>query len=526
MERPGTHTDRQAYPQLSGDLFEAIQSAATFDDSKTSVDGIPTSDPETIRQDFAESEDIDLRSFVESHFHLPDQEPPRIEDPSEKSMIEHIDGLWDYLARPADEVQEYSTRIPLPKRYVQPGNRFREIYYWDSYFTAVGLAAAGRDELLEEMAENFAALVDRYGFVPNGNRSYYLGRSQPPVFCRYAKLLAAKKGLEAGLDYLPQLRKEHEYWLSGTEDLGPETPTARRVVRLEDDLIANRYWDDRQGPRPESFREDRELANTATDIDPEPLYRHIRASAESGWDFSSRWQATPGDMTTLRTTDLVPVDLNALLYDLESTLADWCRETGEVDRVDHYDRLAASRQRVLTEYCWDDDAGFFFDYDAVRGEQTDRWTLAAVVPLFVEAATDDQAADVAETLRERFLVSGGLVTTLTESEQQWDWPQGWAPLQFMAVVGLRNYGYHGLAREIAERWLGLNRKVYEESGAMLEKYDVVAGQEADNVGEYDVQVGFGWTNGVALAFHQTFEGVTAGPLPGEVEPADETDGRS
>ncbi|MFC7019414.1 MULTISPECIES: alpha,alpha-trehalase TreF [Haloarcula] len=514
MTRPGTHTDGSAYPQLSGPLFEAVQRSSTFADSKTFVDSVPTTAPETIRERFAAAEDLDLGPFVAEHFDIPDRDPPTLETPTDTSMLAHIDDLWSFLDSPADDGRAHSTLLPLPRPYVRPGNRFREIYYWDTYFTAVGLAADGQTQRVRDMADNFAALVDRYGFVPNGNRCYYLGRSQPPVFCQYVKLLVEAEGTDAGLEYLPQLRREHEYWLSGTDALGPETPAHRRVVRLDDGVVANRYWDDHAGPRPESYREDVELAERVAPDRRESLSRDVRAAAESGWDFSSRWQADPGEMTSLRTTDLVPVDLNALLYDLEATLADWCRRTGDVAAADRYECLAGRRHHVLAEYCWDETAGFFLDYDFAAGERTDRRTLAAVVPLFVEVATDEQAAAVAATLREEFLQSGGLVTTLTETHQQWDWPQGWAPLQYMAVVGLCQYGYDDLAREIADRWLDLNRRVYWESGAMLEKYDVVAGRAAADVGEYDVQVGFGWTNGVALALSRTFEGSDETPLPG------------
>lgn len=518
MVESGTHTDRSAYPQLSGPLFEAVQRASTFDDSKTFVDSVPTTAPATIRERFEAASDPDLAAFVDAHFDLPDRDPPTHETPTQ-SMLEHIDDLWTFLGEPADDGHPHSTRLPLPRPYVKPGNRFREIYYWDTYFTAVGLAADGRHQRVRDMAENFAALVDRYGFVPNGNRHYYLGRSQPPVFVQYLDLLVDQDGLDAGLEYLPQLRREHDYWMAGSEALGPETPADRHVVALDDGLVANRYWDHRTGPRPESFHEDVELGERLPESERDALYRHVRAAAESGWDFSSRWQAEPGEMTSLRTTDLVPVDLNAFLYDLERRLAEWTQEVGDDGAAERYERLAARRRRVVAEYCWDPEREFFFDYDAAAGERTERWTLGAVVPLFVEAATDDQAAAVAETLRESFLQTGGLVTTLTETDQQWDWPQGWAPLQYMAVVGLRQYGFDDLAREIADRWLDLNRRVYWESGAMLEKYDVVAGREASDVGEYDVQVGFGWTNGVALALQRAFEGGEERRLPGQTRAA-------
>jgi alpha,alpha-trehalase len=183
----------------------------------------------------------------------------------------------------------HSSLLPLPHPYVVPGGRFREVYYWDSYFTMLGLEADGRHELVRDVVENFAFEIDCYGHVPTGNRSYYPSRSQPPFFSLMVDLVARREGDKSYVNYLPQLKAECDYWMDGFAALAPNQGY-RRVVRLADGTLLNRYWDDRPEPRDESYREDVK-AGSERRADPAGVYRSLRAGAESGWDFSSRWLA-------------------------------------------------------------------------------------------------------------------------------------------------------------------------------------------------------------------------------------------
>ena len=181
----------------------------------------------------------------------------------------------------------YSSLLPLPRPYVVPGGRFREIYYWDSYFTMLGLEESGRQDLVDDMVRDFAYLIDTYGHVPNGTRTYYLSRSQPPFFFEMVGLLSATIRRRVLRAICRSSRREYAFWMQGAEGCAPGAPTARR--RAARRSILNRYWDDRDTPRDESYREDIELAHAAAPG--AQVYRDIRAAAESGWDFSSRWFA-------------------------------------------------------------------------------------------------------------------------------------------------------------------------------------------------------------------------------------------
>ena len=496
--------DYTDFPQISGELFRTVQRRDLYDDDKRFVDAEPRVSPDLVFERYLSGRDrpdFDLESFVEAHFRLPEPVAASPDLAASRSMEDHVSSLWGTLTRTFEDAGPAgSTLVPLPNPHVVPGGRFREMYYWDSYFTAEGLAAADRTDLIAGMVGNIASLLDRFGFVPLGNRAYYDSRSQVPLFYRMLRVLERAEGFDAVAPHVEALATEHEFWMDGADRVAEADGSAahRRVVGLADGPVLNRYWDDRARPRPESYHEDRRLAERVPVDDRPELFRDVRAACESGWDFSSRWLAGD-DLTTIRTTELVPVDLNAVLFGMESALAEWLPRVGRSEAGERYADLAADRREAINRYCWDADAGLYVDHSWVDDRRSDRLTLAGVAPLFTGAATDDRAAAVADRLRRDFLRPGGLVTTLEATGEQWDAPSGWAPLHWMAVTGLRRYGHDDLADEIASRWVDLARSSFEETGRMAEKYDVRTEGETADLGEYDPQYGFGWTNGVVTA---------------------------
>lgn len=488
-----------------GPLFADVQTARVFDDSKTFVDARALRPPAGIAARYATARaaaDFDLRAFVAEHFAPPEPVGAGFRADTTRSMEAHIDALWPALTRQPDRADARTTLIPLPHAYVVPGGRFREVYYWDSYFTMHGLLRSGRSELVRSMLDNFAHLVRTVGHVPNGNRTYYLSRSQPPYLAAMVGLYATATDTARALRYLDALEAEHAFWMDGAERLAPGT-AHRRVVRLRDGSLLNRYWDDRATPRPESFREDFALGESLPAERRDAFYRDVRAAAESGWDFSSRWMRDPSDLRSLETTALVPVDLNSLLFHSERTIAAlraFRGRPGDAEVAARFARAAEGRRAALLAASYDPASGFFYDVRWRTGERvTDRPTLAAAAPLYFGLATPEQGRAVAARLEREFLHPGGFVTTLVTSGQQWDAPNGWPPLQWLATQGVRRYGRADLASAARERWLALNRRTYRATGRMMEKYDVLDLARPAGGGEYPTQDGFGWTNGVALA---------------------------
>jgi alpha,alpha-trehalase len=298
--------------------------------------------------------------------------------------------------------------------------------------------------------------------------------------------------------YLPQLRQEYDFWMGGIEGLKAEGEASRHAVKVGDGFL-NRYWDDKDTPRPESYAEDQEHALQSGRNAPE-LYREIRAACESGWDFSSRWLEDPQDLGSICTTSILPVDLNSLLYKLEESLSSIYRSTGDNEQAGIFEARAEYRKEMLRTLFFDSKCGRFVDINVDGLKPTAVPSLATAFPLYLGVCSSSQAAAVRSSLRDDFLAPGGWRTTLVKSGQQWDRPNGWAPLQWVTFQGLVNNGFADDARLGAARWVENNLETYARTGRLLEKYDVDNVGAMASGGEYSVQDGFGWTNAVLLKF--------------------------
>ncbi|NDJ57935.1 alpha,alpha-trehalase TreA [Enterobacteriaceae bacterium 4M9] len=483
---------------LLGPLFDAVQRAKLYPDQKTFADAVPKSDPLMILADYRMQRDqsgFDLRHFVELNFTVPGENEKYV-PPAGQSLREHIDSLWPVLTRTTERAGEWDSLLSLPKPYVVPGGRFREVYYWDSYFTMLGLAESNHWDKVQDMVENFAWEIDNWGHIPNGNRSYYLSRSQPPFFALMVELLASH---DAGAlkQYLPQLKKEYAYWMAGSDGLKNGDASAR-VVKLRDGSVLNRYWDERDVPRPESWLDDITTAKNNPERPATDIYRDLRAAAASGWDFSSRWMDDPQKLGTIRTTSIVPVDLNALMYQLEQMLASASRDAGDDSEAQRYAALATQRQKAIEAHLWNSKNGWYADYDLKTHAVRSPLTAAAMFPLYLKLASPERATKTAAAVRSQLLKPGGIATTNVKTGQQWDAPNGWAPLQWVTVVGLQNYGKQDEALEVVWRFLSNVQHTYNSEQKLVEKYDVSSTGTGGGGGEYPLQDGFGWTNGVTL----------------------------
>lgn len=488
-----------------GELFKEVQLKAIFSDSKIFADASPKGKVEDVMKRYEEEKakpNFNLKRFAMENFTFTTPNSKYVSK-AELSPQEHVNELWSVLTRRTKESS--GTLIPLVKSYLVQSGAASETYYWDNYFIMLGLQAAGKDTLMANTVLNFAQLIQDYGHVPTGNRSYYFSRSQPPFFASMVKMLAETKGYEDKLiKTLPQIQKEYQYWMGidkGSDDAQKQNEARkkgekayRKVVFIGKNDMLNRYFDDNDTPRPEAYREDILFASKISGRKANQVYRDLRSGIESGWNFSSRWLRDGQNMSTIHTTDILPVDLNAILYDLELKLASIYEANNQTEYAQSMKQLANKRKVVFDKYFWNESAGFYFDYDFMAGKQTDVYSLAAVYPLFFKLASQAQAEKVAKVLESQFLKEGGLMTTLNQTSQQWDGANGFAPLQYLAIQGLRNYGFNDLANRIKQNWVANNLKVYKATGKMLDKYNV----SGLSGGDYPRQDGYGWTNGVLL----------------------------
>ncbi|MBK4765192.1 MAG: alpha,alpha-trehalase TreA [Pantoea sp. Brub] len=485
---------------LLNSLYDLVQKKQIFTDQKTFADAVPKYKPSYILKIWKakrKKRNFNLKSFIKKYFIIPEVNSIEYITPNKQNLRQHIESLWPILTKSTQVLGKYDSIISLPKPYVVPGGRFREIYYWDSYFTMLGLSEGGHWDNIHNMIDNFAFLIKKYGYIPNGNRSYYLSRSQPPFFSLMINLLANHEGDKIYIKYLPYLQQEYDYWMKDSEKLKKEH-AIKRVIKLKDGTILNRYWDSRNVPRTESWLEDINTAKNLNRKSKNILYRELRTGAASGWDFSSRWLKDRNNLKTINITELAPIDLNSLMFYLETTLTKAYRLSANLVLAKKFEQLAQKRKLAINTYLWDSNNKWYADYNWKNKKNNLQITAATLFPLYLQIASNEQAISTAKSVEINLLKSGGLVTTTINSGQQWDAPNGWAPMQWIAIVGLENYNQNKLASLISLRFLKNVQNVYDKKHKIVEKYIVDGNLGIGNGGEYPLQDGFGWTNGVVL----------------------------
>ncbi|XP_038065290.1 trehalase-like [Patiria miniata] len=511
-----------------GPLLEAAQDAYVYNDSKTFVDLHMKHDPDVILDAFGNlSDPLDrdvMKSFVEANFDGPateftdwtptDWNPSpamfeKINDEKLRAWASDLNDLWKELGRQIkDDVRDNADRYSLMyvnQPFVVPGGRFREFYYWDSYWIIKGLLLSEMTDTVKGMLSNFVSMVDTLGFVPNGNRVYYQRRSQPPFL-----IPAVNEYLKATNDFafvqsiLPSLQKEYEFWMTNRTVVVTK-PQAGSVSHT-----LNRYNVFMGKPRPESYREDVETASELSQAEAAELYSNLASAAESGWDFSSRWFGEQGTLRSIRTKEIVPVDLNSILCLNEKLMADFYERAGDTSKAAEFRTAHQARRAAIRDIFWSDTSGAWLDYDLKSSANNNQFYLSCVVPMWAGCYGGDEGGEeeteraVMNYLKAEGVLDfpGGVPTSLKQNTgQQWDYPNAWPPLQHMLIEALANSRLDEakqLAFDLAQKWTLTNFLAYEEKKVMYEKYDVTNQGVPGHGGEYGVQAGFGWTNGVIL----------------------------
>jgi len=430
----------------------------------------------------------------------------------------------------------------LEHPYVVPGGQFNEMYGWDSYFIVRGLLRDGRRDLARGIVENFFYEIQHYGGVLNANRTYYLGRSQPPFLSSMilAVYQAAKAAGEENLDWL---KRAYGFAVSDYQQWN-------RAPHLAGDTQLSRYFDEGDGPVPEIMGDPahyyREVAHylivhqgedspflvpinaqhlatpdtgpifeislcdptsaqaettAAASCQPpdrfalsQDFYKGDRSMRESGFDVTFRFGPFGAE-----TQHYAPVGLNSLLYKTEKDLEEMCLLLGRKDEAKRWEEKSQARRARITKYLWDEKRGMFFDYNFETHKRSTYDYATTFYPLWAGLASREQARAVAANVK-LFEQPGGIVTSRNNSGAQWDYPYGWAPIQLLAVEGLRRYGFTADADRISEEFLSMLLENFRRDRTLREKYNVVtrSAETEIEVGYTRNMIGFGWTNGVAL----------------------------
>jgi alpha,alpha-trehalase len=419
----------------------------------------------------------------------------------------------------------------LPHPYVVPGGRFNEMYGWDSYFIQVGLLRDGELELAKNLVDNFLYQIEHYGKILNANRTYFLTRSQPPFLTQMILGIYRKTLDRAWLEStVPAIEKYYSFWTSGPH-LMAETGLSR-------------YFDFGEGPAPEVISDERDAqgrthydrvkeyyrTHEIKDYDlsryydkqndqlTDLFYKGDRSMRESGFDPSNRFGAFSVDIIHYN-----PVCLNSLLYLMETEAAEMMRILGRSSESSKWLNRATARARRINRLMWDGKDGLYYDYNFASRQRRRYPFVTTFYPLWAGIATRAQAARIVSNLR-LFERPGGLLTSTNVSGSQWDAPFGWAPMQMIAVKGLRKYGYNKEADRVAANFISMILRDFLEHNTIVEKYEVE--QRTSQLGSgikfgYEAnQIGFGWTNAAFVEMYSELpeRGKQAVLNPGWIKP--------
>ena len=514
----------------TGPLLHAVQTGGVFSDCKTFVDMPLLFSVEQTLKDFADSsakQGFNITAFVRDHFDPPGSEvvtaspidyvtnPPAFDsivDQKLKSFAQDVNAIWPQLFR-RHNVSKYCgqmcvSSILVNNTFVVPGGRFREFYYWDSYWIVRGLLVSGMVNSTRDILLNFLSIVDEYGFMPNGGRVYYGDRSQPPLLTQMVKkYVDATADIDLLLYALPILDREHAFWMR-----------THSVDDYNASHVLSRYNVDTSAPRPESYREDLATQQQSRRGDND-IFSNLAAGAETGWDYSSRFLENAINLTTIDSTDIAPVDLNAIMLMNEETMRFWYQGGPGYEVLRNaskrleYDLYCSLRSEAMMFHLRDPTAAFgagFHDKNMNRGELLKRsWYPSTALPLLTTQVLDRLDLTTIKMIADGIVGgTGGVPTSQLTTGQQWDMPNAWAPLQMFMIEVLQVVSqtveraekarYEAKALSLAQAWIDTTYCGFKNYKMMFEKYDVHAPGQPGGGGEYVVQAGFGWTNGVVL----------------------------
>jgi len=418
-----------------------------------------------------------------------------INDYNLRKFAHSIHRIWKDLVREHRPIGKDSTFLPLPYPFVVPGGRFREFYYWDTFWIVEGLLVSGLVHTAKNVIRNLLYMVEKFGFVPNGTRTYFLNRSQPPMLTQMiVSYFDRTNDMEFLKQALPILDLEYKFWLE-QRSVDITHPTSGEKHNLAIYSVVTDI------PRPESWLEDIELTEHLSDEGKKNLFHQIASACETGWDFSSRWFADRTQMSTIQTSNVVPVDLNAILYKNEKNIAELYKLVGNKQKHDYYTNQAQARRAAIDAFMYNPEDGVWHDWDLKTHKQETEFYASAYVPLWAELYHGKNIGLMLQHMKKHGILSfaGGIPTTLRKIQQQWDFPNAWAPIQWFVVKGLQNIKANNQAYELARKWITSNYCGWVAKNSMFEKYNASRLGVPGGGGEYVVQEGFGWTNGVILS---------------------------
>lgn len=429
-----------------------------------------------------------------------------------QDCLEYIDSYWDKITHKPEQRKINKHFVDIPHTYISPNvswvGKSSYMFYWDTFFMFRGLIGTKREWILKEMVDNFIYIFNKYGVIPNFNAPVSMGRSQPPFLS--SMILDTYNGY-----YFPFKRKGKVY--EALFDLTLHKKWLKKAVVTAKHEY-NEVWLDKD----HRYNHSVEGYGLARYGDRDIGYAHS-SELESGWDFTSRFYN--------RCNEFFPIDLNVYLYKYERDFAKIAFHLEDKEEEAKWKRIAEKRRKEINELLWDEKKGFFYDYNYKTKRISDFLSLASFTPLWAGLATAEQAAHMVKKLH-IFETDYGLVIDAKESlapeidlsaiperyrpainevleSKQWDYPNIWAPMEYLTVVGLLKYGYVEDAKRIMEKSVKAHAAIYRKYHTFLEKIDGETGDKAATF-HYELQEGFGWTNAVFYRYVHLLDDINSG----------------
>ncbi|VDK64679.1 unnamed protein product [Onchocerca ochengi] len=434
----------------------------------------------------------------------------RLQDTKLKKFARKLNELWKVLAREFVEqvhkTPELFPILPVSNAFIVPGGSFQIYFYWDSYWINKGLLFSNMSTTVRQILENLASVVRFHGFIPNSGIVQLSRRSNPPLFTQMVADYYDTTGNRTLLkEMMPWLDQEMLWW-GKNRTLEVKLPSGRKYRMYQYRALSN-------CPRPENYLIDLNNGLNGTGH-PEFIWSSIASACESGIDFSTRWFAHQGKYAetkySIRTNDIVPVDLNVFMAWNFATLANFHEILGRSKKADEYRKLYKNLRKAVDEVFWSESDGAWFDYDLMEQKLRSGFYPSNVFPLLLSGYSARITKKVLDYLLGSGVLDfkGGIPVSLNKASlEQWDYPNGWPPLTHLFVESLRlsrDEKLVKIAEKVAWKFIrtAYNGMMNPKKGmpaACWEKYDIRYDDgRPGSGGEYPVQQGFGWTNGAVL----------------------------
>ena len=374
------------------------------------------------------------------------------------------------------------TDLDLPFPFIPPAMAaegiHRTLYYWDTYFTNIGLIADGYVNWARENTDDLLYALRHFGCVPNYTRKDGADFcSQPPLLSLMVRDIYQQTKDEAWLaKAVEALEIEYKFWMQkrmtpiGLNQHG-NNATKENLLGYYD-YVSTRIELDQSLPDDEKIR----------------IAKNFVAEAESGEDYTPRYAHH-------NALDYVQIDLNSHLYGLEGFLAAYFADK-DTKKAAYYTAQQEKRLALIEKYCFNEETGVYCDYDFVSDKKNDIISAACFLPYFYGFA--NKKGDVKAVYA--ILKTKGGVSACQDTgntQYQWGYPYIWAPHQYFAYKALINGGEKETAEELRKNYMHLLSSTFDKTGALWERYDE-NGPAADL--EYPTQKMLGWTAGTYRYF--------------------------